>query len=147
MAKFTLTEAVLFIDETCRNLEKRISDRGFVNPEVSMKQNWIGRSCWLTVSYQVSQYGNCHSDTFKFDRTDEVTSVEELFFSAERYIDELKTPDDVKRDDFRRDLGRLIDDAKVIGFDLDQGTDAIVLKMLEDAMKSLSENIITHQED
>jgi len=62
---------------------------------------------------------------------------------ADAYLDALKSPTDVRADQFRANLGRLIDEAKDIGVDV--ATVEAVVNPLVELMVSLSENIIEHQ--
>ena len=111
-----------------------LSDKGFGDPKAQIEHHvsvdgpkFAG---WLW--YSVDGLPKCET-------VDAFDTAEEALAAIDKHIAELKTPDQVKREDFLAALGRVIDKGR------DAGIEVGFMNPLEQTMKDLSENIITDQ--
>lgn len=117
-------------------IEQNIVDRGYCRPEVWFAVNWLGNAYTICVKARTGST----SDGEKMDFIHDRNRPRQAFNKAWKFTDKLPDPDDQRRQAFMRELGRVIDRGREIGIEVDY------LNPLEQAMRQLSENIITHQE-
>jgi hypothetical protein len=127
-------------------LEKRIIAKGYHSPEVMFHvPGYSGAKALLLVSgYPDAKFhGSKVADYIRDESDGPDIDIGALIERADAYLDALKSPTDIRADQFRANLGRLIDEAKDIGVDV--ATVEAVVNPLVELMVSLSENIIEHQ--
>jgi hypothetical protein len=119
--------------ETAR-AETACSDKGYYNPKVTLYANWIGYELSMQLSYRV----DAHSATMnEFFHGSYEGDYEPIFEKVNAHIAGLESITDVKRNSFIAAVGRLIDQGREIGIEVD------FLNPLTDMMTKLSTNIIT----
>ena len=134
------------IFSACKLLEQAIEEKGYTHPECDFRINWFGEDFRLKIEYRApgaytseTQYFNCN----------EGEEIEPLFDQANEHVQNLVDPEEAKRADFMKQLGRVIDRGRQLGIDEytdnHQDVSGNVLEQLESIMKTLSENILTDQ--
>jgi len=118
-------------------LERRLTDLGFVKPQVYVNIGMLFGKTAVSMNYRISAEDLSPKYEFIYGEDDDDFDV--LFEKADKYIDGLTPIVEQKRDAFLASVGRLIDAGREIGIDVE------FLNPLTDMMKKLSANIITHQ--
>ena len=122
-------ETILF---NCHALISRISDLGFLKPEVSGHVNYYwGENLTVRVEMRLTE-GLGHVLCEYFNGED----FNELFVQARTWIEEQKTPEEIRKEKFIAQLGRVIDEGNAIGFTVE------FMNPLVESMKKLSENVL-----
>ena len=135
-----------WIAQDCDAIEKRLSNMGFLYPSAEIFCHWGGHLVSLQIQYRGTEYSTSESKWFQYDKGDD-GAPQDIFEKAFAYIATLDTPQTVARQAFQRKLGRLIDEAKDIGLDVDDPGTPNIFDMLTVTMKELSENILTDQRE
>jgi hypothetical protein len=116
----------------CQSLEAVILDLGFNRPEVAAFINfYAGETFSVTVSMRVGDDWN--SAVSQYLHGDDFT---ELLSQARTWVYAQKTPEEIRKEKFIAQLGRVIDEGKEIGFDVD------FMNPLVETMQRLSENVL-----
>jgi hypothetical protein len=117
-------------------IEKLLGNKGYYSPVFTVRINWIGYELSGELEVRADAHAGCKNHYIHLSYTD---GFAELFAQAEAYIANLPSIEDAKRDAFIAAVGRLIDQGKEIGIEVD------FLNPLTDMMTKLSSNIITKQ--
>ncbi len=119
----------------CQALEKLITSRGFLRPEVAFFVNFFsGRPFSLKVELRITEsYESALTFYPDVQTEDEIPS---LFETARVWISEQKNPETIRREQFIAALGRVIDQGKAINMPVD------FMNPLVESMKRLSENVL-----
>ncbi len=116
----------------CQSLTTVISDLGFKRPEVSAFINFdAGEDFSVTVSMRVGDDWNSSVSQY-FHGAD----FAELLSQARTWVYAQKTPEEIRKEKFIAQLGRVIDEGKEIGFEVE------FMNPLIETMKRLSENVL-----
>lgn len=121
----------------CEFYEKTLLDKGYMRVKVYFTVNWLYEDGVVAcVSYSTGEY--------TAQKNEYISSKIEDGWSASlskvaNFIDNLKSVKDTKRDDFIAAVGRLIDQGRDVGIEVD------FLNPLTQMMEKLSSNIITKQ--
>lgn len=115
-------------------LEKLLVEKGFTCPKIEVIVGFSVRELTANIAYKA---GN--QMEYKFIHIEALDGFEALLLETETYINKLKSVLEVRQDAFIASVGRLIDEGKEIGIQLD------FLNPLTDMMNKLSSNIITDQ--
>jgi hypothetical protein len=127
----------LEIMTACVELQDKVAyGKGYYSPAVSTKINWIGYELTLTVEYSTKAGAGCKTEFFHGPAE---ADFGPLFARANEFVDGLVSVEETKKNDFIAAVGRLIEQGRDVGIDVD------FLNPLTDMMKSLSTNIITKQ--
>ena len=120
-----------------QRLEKKILDKGYIVPSVTFKIHWLGDDLSASMSYQSS------SDYASAKQIYPSASLEdgwELIISRlDNHIDALISVSEAKKKDFITAMGRLIDQGREIGMEVEY------MNPLTEMMGKLSTNIITKE--
>ena len=120
-----------------KRLEKKILDKGYVSPSVTFKIHWLSDDLSASMSYQSS------SDYASAKQIYPSASLEdgwELIISRlDDHIDALISVSEAKKNDFIAAMGRLIDQGRDIGMEVEY------MNPLTEMMGKLSTNIITKE--
>lgn len=116
--------------------DKIVYGKGYYSPAVSTKVNWCGYELTLTVEYSAAS-GSSGKTQFFHGPAD--ADFGPLFARAHDFVDGLASVEETKKNDFIAAVGRLIEQGRDVGIDVD------FLNPLTDMMKALSTNIITKQ--
>ena len=122
-------ETILFNSHA---LIARLSELGFLQPEVSGHVNfYYGETFSVRVEMRLTEsFGSVLCEHFHGE------DFNALFLRARAWIESQKTPDELRKEKFIAQLGRVIDEGKEIGFDVD------FMNPLVETMKRLSENVL-----
>lgn len=115
-------------------LEKLLSSKGFTCPKIEISVGFSVRELTSGISYKAGGQSQ-----FEFIHLEALDGFEALITDSEDYINGLKSVAEIQKDEFIAAVGRLIDQGKEIGIEVD------FLNPLTDMMTKLSSNIITHQ--
>lgn len=115
-------------------LEKLLSDKGFTATKVEISVGFSTRELTANIAYKAGG-----SFEYKFIHIEALDGFEVLIADTEEYIHGLKSVQEIERDAFMASVGRLIDQGREIGIDVD------FLNPLTTMMEALSSNIITKQ--
>ena len=126
----------LQIAAECARLEAVAAAKGYYLPKIAIRINWCG--------YELSADLEVRADAHDSPKTVWIHSKHEegfdgLLAKIQSSVDALTSIEDAKRDAFIAAVGRLIDQGKEIGIQVD------FLNPLTDMMTKLSTNIITKQ--
>lgn len=126
------------LNAECLRLQQVIADKGYVRPEVSLYVNWLGcDEITAKIGYRTSDAYS--SEITKFPGVNVNKGWEALIAKVEAEIAEIPPIVETKRKEFLNAVGKLIDQGRDIGIDVD------FLNPLTEMMKTLSSNIITDQ--
>lgn len=128
-----------YLIDQCIQMEHSLTSFGFTAVDAEFTLNW---SSYSPVRLKLSYYaGNEYEqETFSLSETpvyDE--QVQDLIGRAWNYIRGLPSVEERRKELFLQSLGRLIDEGREIGLEVD------FLNPLEESMRRLSENVITKQ--
>lgn len=119
----------------CDAIETRLSDRGFVKPDVNAWVRFCGSLFFVKAEAKVNLDSPMSEDIRSPDfRGDTVEELHEAFAALEAWVDEQKTPDERRLEDFTKNLAFMVEEGRAL--------DLPILPDLEATMKRLSENII-----
>ena len=110
--------------------------KGYYNPKIVVYINWLGYDLTINLFYCADAHS---SQVDKFFHGSCDAGIEALLLEAERHIANLPSIEDAKRDAFIAAVGRLIDQGKEIGVEVD------FLNPLTALMDKLSTNILTKE--
>jgi hypothetical protein len=123
----------------CKSYETAINGKGYVLARVYLTINWLYEdNTVVCVQHRTGGYSTEHSEYIRCDLAEGWATV---LGKVEKYIDGLKSVEDKKREEFVAAVGRLIDQGRDIGIEVD------FLNPLTQMMEKLSSNIITHHID
>ena len=137
----TVTELHRIAEE----LENKLIEKGYVKQHIEFQIEAFRNISPFSViiRYAKSDYGEAKCKVYCEG------SFDDAVIKVEGYIDDLPTPEDLDRQDFIRETGQLLDRAKKLGLETVPSAGGAgeinYVAWLEDMMKSLSENVITHQ--
>ena len=117
-----------------RLIEDRIKEKGYYNPSACLKVNWIRYDLTLVIESQTS--AGCGTKN-EYIHTPIEDGFELLFAKADAYVNGMKSIVDAKKEAFIAAIGRLIDQGRDIGIDVEY------MNPLTEMMGKLSTNIIT----
>jgi len=127
----------LEIMTACVELQDKIAYvKCYYSPAVSTKINWIGYELTLAIEYSAAAGAGCKTQFFHGAAEEDFAP---LFARAHEFVDGLVSVEETKKNDFIAAVGRLIEQGREVGIDVD------FLNPLTDMMKNLSTNIITKQ--
>lgn len=115
-------------------IEQRIKDKGYHRPSATFKINWIGYPMTIAIEHQTQAGGTGHNE-FIHATLDE--GFKAMLGQANAYVDGLVSIEDAKKNAFIAAIGRLIDQGREIGVDVEY------MNPLTEMMGKLSTNIIT----
>lgn len=115
-------------------LEKLLSDKGFGAAKIEISVGFSTRELTANIHYKAG-----HDVQYKFIHIEADDGFEALLMDTEVFIFELKSVREIERDAFVASVGRLIDQGRDIGIEVE------FLNPLVSMMQDLSSNIITHQ--
>ena len=115
-------------------LEKLLSNKGFTAPKIEISVGFSTRELTANISYKAGS-----EVQYKFIHLEADDGFEGLIADTEDYINGLKSVAVIKRDAFVASVGRLIDQGREIGVEVE------FLNPLTTMMDKLSSNIITKQ--
>lgn len=125
------------LDAECKRLGQLLSDKGYIKVRVAIYINWLwADKVSIAVEYRASENGSTQN---KFCDCSTSSDWAEIIAAAEAVVMSLPSIEDTKKAEFISALGKLIDQGREIGVEVD------FLNPLTEMMKSLSSNIITHQ--
>lgn len=119
-----------------RLIEDRIKEKGYYNPSANIKVNWIGYDLTLVIESSV-EAGSSGKTEFIHMTIDD--GFEALFAKADAYVNGMKSIVDAKKEAFIHAIGRLIDQGREIGIEVE------FMNPLTEMMGKLSTNIITKE--
>ena len=127
------------LKDKCKFYENAINSKGYVSVRVHLTVNWLYEdSTVVCVQHRTVCYSTEHKE---YIRCDIAEGWDAVFVKVEKYIEGLKSVEDKKREEFVAAVGRLIDQGRDIGIEVD------FLNPLTQMMEKLSSNIITHHID
>lgn len=124
------------LKDECVRMEKALEERGFIDASVEMVVNYSEFSP-LQIRLNAADLRYDHENN-PWINSGHVGGISEALAQAWLICHNAKDPEQCRRDKVLSDLGRLIDDARDVGFDVE------FLNPLEEAMIKLSENVIEH---
>ena len=121
------------IHTAMKAIEATISDKGYYAPCASFKVNWVGYDLTIHLEYKSSSWANVKSEFIH-------AKIEEgIIAKAVKHVSEIASIEDQKRNDFITAMGRLIDQGRDIGMEVE------FMNPLTEMMGKLSTNIITKE--
>lgn len=117
----------------CQRLEALANSKGYYNTRVCVYFNWISYDFSINVETRTDADARARDNFFHGVAADGFNAV---FQKAEAHIDSLQSIQDAKRDAFIAAVGKLIDQGRDIGIEVD------FLNPLTDMMTKLSSNIL-----
>jgi hypothetical protein len=115
-------------------LENLLTSKGFTATKVEISINFSVRELTANIAYKA---GGSHE--YHFIHIEALDGFAALLQDAEDYINGLKSVDEIARDAFIASLGRLIDQGREVGVEVD------FLNPLTALMDKLSFNILTKE--
>lgn len=112
-------------------LEKLLSNKGFTAPKIEISVGFSTRELTANISYKAGG-----SSEYQFIHIEALDGFESLIQDTEDYINGLKSVAEIQRDAFVASVGRLIDQGREIGVEVE------FLNPLVDMMGKLSHNIL-----
>lgn len=123
------------IKAECERLEAVITAKGYYMPKVTVYLNWIGYEITVNVSWRTSAH-SLSQDKFLHGKCEE--GFDGMLGQADDFVATMKSIADAQRDAFIAAVGRLIEQGRDIGMEVE------FLNPLTAMMSKLSTNIITH---
>tara|TARA_R110000868_G_scaffold12098_5_gene58624 strand:- start:10034 stop:10435 length:402 start_codon:yes stop_codon:yes gene_type:complete len=124
------------IHTAMKAIEATISDKGYYAPCASFKVNWVGYDLTIHLEYKSSSWANVKSEFIHAKIED---GIEGIIAEAVKHVSEIASIEDQKRNDFITAMGRLIDQGRDIGMEVE------FMNPLTEMMGKLSTNIITKE--
>jgi hypothetical protein len=115
-------------------LEKLLTNKGFTAPKIEITVGFSTRELTANISYKAGS-----EVQYKFIHLEADDGFEGLIADIGEYIYDLKSVADIQRDAFVAAVGRLIDQGKDIGMEVE------FLNPLTAMMDKLSSNILTKE--
>ena len=125
------------IIETLNTIEKAMTDKGYYGPSAAVKINWCGYELTLNIEYRTEAGEYAKNQFFHENAEDGIGSLLARGFA---FVDGLPSIQEAKRNDFIASIGRLIDQGRAIGIEVE------FMNPLTEMMGKLSTNIIEHKE-
>jgi len=126
----TTMNAIDILHEITR-LEKLLTSKGFTAPKIEISVGFSTRELTANIAYKA---GNSYE--YQFIHVEALDGFEGVIADTEDYINGLKSVPEIQRDAFVASVGRLIDQGRDIGIEVD------FLNPLVDMMGKLSHNIL-----
>ena len=124
------------IKEHLEEIKESVALKGYYMPNATFYVSWLSYELTINIEYRTSADESRKNifvhGTFK-------DGEEHLFVRASAKVFELPSIENAKRDAFIASVGKLIDQGREIGIEVD------FLNPLTEMMKKLSSNAITHQ--
>lgn len=117
----------------CEALEKQIAEIGYASPQVAIHINWLSSPFVVHIEHKSAQGVAGQSEFLRGD------TIEEAIKKADEYVADLPSVEEAQKRDFTHALGRLIDQGREIGVDVDY------INPLTKMMEKLAENCLTDQ--
>ena len=117
-----------------RLIEDRIKEKGYYNPSANIKINWVGYDLTLAIESSTEAGSGCKTEFIHAPIDD---GFEVLFVRADAYVNGMKSIVDAKKEAFIAAMGRLIDQGRAIGIEVE------FMNPLTEMMGKLYTNIIT----
>ena len=118
----------------CQALETRLSDMGFIKPDVDSYIRFCGSDLAVKVQAEYSDSPNAKRLQSSLVKGDD---PEAIFAELEAWIDSQPTPTEIREQEFTKTLAWLVEEGRELG--------SPILADLEATMMRLSENIIEFQ--
>ena len=115
-------------------LEKLLTNKGFTAPKIEISVGFSTRELTANIAYKAG----CNVE-YQFIHVEADDDFESLIQDTEDYINGLKSVQEITKDAFIASVGRLIDQGREIGIEVE------FLNPLTTMMDKLSSNIITQQ--
>jgi hypothetical protein len=115
-------------------LENLLTNKGFTSPKIEISVGFSTRELTSNIAYKAGG-----STEYQFIHLEADDGFEALIQDTEDYINGLKSVAEIQKDAFIASVGRLIDQGREIGVEVD------FLNPLTALMDKLSSNIITKQ--
>jgi len=112
-------------------LEKLLTNKGFAAPKIEISVGFSTRELTANISYKAGG-----SSEYQFIHVEALDGFDGLIGDAEDYINGLKSVADILKEKFVASVGRLIDQGRDIGIEVD------FLNPLVEMMGKLSHNIL-----
>jgi hypothetical protein len=112
-------------------LEKLLSNKGFTAPKIEISVGFSTRELTSNIAYKAGG-----SSEYQFIHVEALDGFESLISDTEDYINGLKSVAEIRKDAFVASVGRLIDQGRDIGIEVE------FLNPLVDMMGKLSHNIL-----
>lgn len=112
-------------------LEKLLTNKGFTAPKIEISVGFSTRELTSNIAYKAGG-----SSEYQFIHVEALDGFESVIADTEDYINGLKSVAEIQRDAFVASVGRLIDQGRDIGIEVD------FLNPLVDMMGKLSHNIL-----
>jgi len=112
-------------------LEKLLANKGFTAPKIEISGGFSARELTSNIAYKAGG-----SSEYKFIHVEALDGFKSVIADTEDYINGLKSVAEIQRDAFVASVGRLIDQGRDIGIEVD------FLNPLVDMMGKLSHNIL-----
>jgi len=112
-------------------LEKLLANKGFTAPKIEISVGFSTRELTSNISYKAGG-----SSEYHFIHVEALDGFESVIQDTEDYINGLKSVADILKENFVASVGRLIDQGRDIGIEVD------FLNPLVDMMGKLSHNIL-----
>ena len=112
-------------------LEKLLTNKGFAAPKIEISVGFSTRELTANISYKAGG-----SSEYQFIHVEALDGFDGLIGDAEDYINGLKSVADILKENFVASVGRLIDQGRDIGIEVD------FLNPLVEMMGKLSHNIL-----
>ena len=121
--------------------ETQLTSKGYQAAGAYFRINWCGYPYFIALRADIGDdYAAVHFDA----RPREYPTLDSAMAACQQFIDDLKTPEQVAKENWVAKLGKLIDEGRDCGMD-DIEHPLVDFSDLETIMKSLSENILTDQ--
>lgn len=125
------------LKDKCKSYEDAINGKGYVSTRVYLTINWLyENSTVVCIQHRTGGFSTEHSEYIRCNIEDGWDAV---FGKVVKYIEGLKSVEDMKREEFITAVGRLIDQGRDVGIEVD------FLNPLTQMMEKLSSNIITKE--
>jgi hypothetical protein len=125
------------LNNECIRLGQMMSDKSYFGAKVSFYVNWLyADSITANIECRATDGGSLIQ---KFPTVNVSEGWEGVIKATESYINDLPSVKDTQRNQFLAAVGKLIDQGREIGIEVD------FLNPLTEMMKNLSTNIITDQ--
>lgn len=117
-------------------IEKLVAGKGYHSPSLTVRLNWVGCELTAVLETRADAHSPFKNEYFHISYED---GFGFLFTQVETYIANLPSITDARRDAFIAAVGKLIDQGRDIGIEVD------FLNPLTDMMTKLSSNILTKE--
>lgn len=125
------------IINTLTKIENAMIYKGYFSPSAAMKINWCGYELTLNIEYRTQASEYAKNQFFHENAKDGMVL---LFSRGFDFVEGLPSIQEAKRNDFIASIGRLIDQGRAIGIEVE------FMNPLTEMMGKLSTNIIEYKE-